>query len=233
MFSGEPDGLAGDPVGVVAEPESISMKAFLMLALMLLIGVPAYADSTTPKGESAEEKLAKKEELDAGKVSGLTRYDLGIWTLVVFGLLFLLLSKTAWKPIMVGLQKREDTIAGYRNDAEAAKLEAEKLLAEVKAQRAKASEDVAAILAEARRDAEVFRDAEKARTGADIQAERDRLKREIESARDQALSEIWDKTVELATLVSTKAIGRSVSTDDHRRLIDESLTELNERISKA
>jgi len=207
--------------------------ALFVASLVFGYAAPAYADSTTPKGESGEEKLAKKEELDAGKVSGLTRYDLGIWTLVVFGLLFLLLSKTAWKPIMVGLQKREDTIAGYRNDAEAAKLEAEKLLAEVKSQRAKASEDVAAILAEARRDAEVYRDAEKARAGADIQADRNRLKREIEAARDQALSEIWDKTVELATLVSSKVIGRSVSNDDHRRLIDESLTELSERISKA
>jgi len=217
-------------------PWSVSMKfsliILLMTSLMLGLAAPALGDSTAPKaGETAEDKLIKKEELDAGKTSGLTRYDLGIWTLVVFGLLFLLLSKTAWKPIMTGLQKREDTIAGFRNDAETARVEAEKLLAEVKVQRAKANEDVAALLAEARRDADVYREAEKTRTATDIQAERDRLKREIEAARDQALSEIWNKTVELATLVSSKAIGRSVTSDDHRRLIDESLTELNSRIA--
>ena len=59
------------------------------------------------------------------------------------------------------------------------------------------------------------------------------MKREIEAARDQALKEIWDKTVQLAALVSTKAIGRVVTEDDHRRLIDESLKELNERLTGA
>ena len=140
---------------------------------------------------------------------------------------FSLLGKFAWGPIMKGLQKREGTIAGHHADAEKARAEAEKLLLEIKAQRAKTNEEVVALIAEARRDADAFRETEKARTAAEVQAERDRLKREIETARDQALSEIWEKTVQLAALVSSKAIGRVVSADDHRRLVDESLAELS------
>ena len=49
---------------------------------------------------------------------------------------------------------------------------------------------------------------------------------------DQALAEIWDKTVQLATLVSSKAIGRAVSADDHKRLVDESLNELQQRLNE-
>ena len=33
-----------------------------------------------------------------------------VWQLVIFGLLFFLLSKFAWKPIMASLQEREQSI---------------------------------------------------------------------------------------------------------------------------
>jgi F-type H+-transporting ATPase subunit b len=211
------------------------MKTGLMLRFAVIFTLMAGAEmarSAEPT-EEQEAKILKHEAHGAEHTSGLTRYDLGLWTLVVFGLLFWLLSKYAWGPIMKGLEKRENTIASHHADAEKARAEAEKLLMEIKAQRAKASEEMAAIIAEARREADAFREAEKVRTAGDIQADRDRLKREIETARDQALSEIWDKTVQLAALVSSKAIGRVVSEDDHRRLIDESLAELDQRIAKA
>jgi F-type H+-transporting ATPase subunit b len=211
------------------------MKISLMFGVAVVValaGQPGIVSSAfAAKVESAEEQILHKEEKKAGEMAGLTRYDLGIWTLVVFGLLVFVLGKYAWGPIMNGLQKREDTIASHHSDAEKARAEAEKLLMEVKAQRAKASEEMAAIIAQARRDADAFRESEKTRTAGDIQGERDRLKREIETARDQALSEIWEKTVQLAALVSSKAIGRVVSADDHRRLIDDSLAELNQRIT--
>ncbi len=210
------------------------MKIGLMLRLAVVVallagGVQARAaDEVTDEQEA---KIVKKEEHKAEHTSGLSRYDLGLWTLIVFGALLFLLSKYAWGPIMKGLEKREGTIASHHADAEKARAEAEKLLMEIKSQRAKASEEMATIIAEARRDADAFRESEKVRTAGDIQAERDRLKREIETARDQALSEIWEKTVQLAALVSSKAIGRVVSEDDHRRLIDESLAELHQRIT--
>ena len=54
-------------------------------------------------------------------------------------------------------------------------------------------------------------------------------RREIETAKDQALSELWGKSAELATIISAKAIRRSLSEEDHRRLLDEALTELKQR----
>lgn len=207
------------------------------LVLALLFGGAAWTEAsadTAPASPSDSNEKGVKEEkkLDAGKTSGLTRYDLGLWTLVVFGLLMILLGKFAWKPIMAGLQKREDSIASHHVAAEEARLQAEKLLAEVKAQRAKGNEEIVALLAEARRDADSYRETERTRAAADIQADRDRLKREIETARDQALKELWEKTVQLAALVSTKTLGRVVTTDDHHRLVDESLVELQQQINQ-
>ena len=60
----------------------------------------------------------------------------------------------------------------------------------------------------------------------EIQADRERLRRELEVGRDQALQEIWNQAAQLATLISAKAIGRSLTQDDHSRLMDEALTEM-------
>jgi F-type H+-transporting ATPase subunit b len=68
----------------------------------------------------------------------------------------------------------------------------------------------------------------RAKATSEIQADRQRLRREVELARDQALQEIWTQAAQLATLISAKALKREVNTDDHRRLVDDALAELHE-----
>lgn len=65
-----------------------------------------------------------------------------VWQLVIFGLLFFLLSKFAWKPIMASLQEREQSIEdalslAAKTRQEMAELKAgnEKLIAEARAER--------------------------------------------------------------------------------------------------
>jgi F-type H+-transporting ATPase subunit b len=82
------------------------------------------------------------------------------------------------------------------------------------------------ILEEARRDAERTAEEIRARGLAEVQAERERLLRELDRARDQALQELWQESVRLAVLISQKALRRSLSEEDHRRLLDEALAEL-------
>ena len=145
-------------------------------------------------------------ETDPIEISGLKRYDLGIWTLIVFGVLVFVLGKFAWRPIMDGLDKREHNLVQLKADAEKARVDAEEVLAQIKKQFAEAGGKAREILDQARRDAEKFREEEKARTAVDLQNERDRAKREIDVARDQALQEIYNKAVQLATVMSTKAV---------------------------
>lgn len=70
--------------------------------------------------------------------------DIGLlfWQVVIFGLLFFLLSRFAWKPITQGLKEREDNIQGAldlaeRTRGEMAKLKAEneQILAQARAER--------------------------------------------------------------------------------------------------
>ena len=54
-----------------------------------------------------------------------------------------------------------------------------------------------------------------------------------EVAKDQALQEIWNQAANLATITSAQAIRRSLSPDDHRRLVDEALHEVEEMTAKS
>ena len=81
---------------------------------------------------------------------------------------------------------------------------------------------------EARKKAEEMSTEMRAKAAADIQTERERLRHEIALAKDQAIKEMWEQAAQLATLISAKAIGRSLTDEDHRRLFDEAMDEMRQ-----
>lgn len=154
-------------------------------------------------------------------------------TLVVFLALLGILYAAAWKPILAGLRKREDAIFAARDDAVRVKKEAEETRAKLNAEFAAAADKIRAMMDEARRDADALRATEKAAGTKDAQTERERAKREIDTAKEQAIQEIQQHAVKLAALMSSKAVRRTLTDDDHRRLVDESLAELKTTVTKA
>ncbi len=213
----------------------------LLVSLVVLFGAgaPAWADheaKTEVKTESTTHKAGDEvhgaNELKVHHQFGLTRWDLGIFTLVVFVALLAILGKYAWGPMLAGLDAREAGLHKVHADAGTARDEAQKALDEIKARLAKAHEEVRAMLDEARRDGQVVKDQLKADAAADIQSERGRGLKEIEMARDQALQDIYQQSVQLASLLSTKVIKRELTPADHTRLVDEALADLKQTLSK-
>jgi F-type H+-transporting ATPase subunit b len=192
------------------------------VAALTLCSSPVLADEA-PKGEHGSKETGK---IDVAEKFGLKRYDLGIYTLIVFGILVFVLGRFAWGPVMAGLDKREATLRKTHEEADAAREGARLALAEVQARLAKTNEEIRGMLDEARRDAQGVKDQMKAEAATEIQAERERIRREIGTARDQALKEIYEQSVQLAALVSTKAIQRELTPADHARLLDDALRDL-------
>jgi F-type H+-transporting ATPase subunit b len=151
--------------------------------------------------------------------------DLAIWTVVVFLVLLFVLGKFAWKPLIEGLDRREQSIHNAMREAQAARDEAARMREQLQAEMNKAQEAVRGVMDEARRNAEAMSAELVARGKADVAAERERLHRELQVARDQALQQIWSQAAQLATLISAKAVRRNLNEDDHRRLLDEALAE--------
>jgi len=76
------------------------------------------------------------------------RWDLGLWTVVVFGLLLWMLSKLAWKPMLEGLQKREETIRGHLEEARRAGDDAKKLRSQLQQEMGQAEDKVRQLIEE-------------------------------------------------------------------------------------
>lgn len=159
--------------------------------------------------------------------------DLTIWTIVVFLVLLYVLKKYAWAPMLEGLRKREENIRAATEEARRAREEAQQLHDRFQAEMAKAGEKARDMVEAARRSAQQTTEEMVAKARQEIQTERDRLRREIDMARDQALQEIWNQAARLATVVSAKAIRRQLTEDDHRRLVEEALTEIGSATTRS
>lgn len=157
--------------------------------------------------------------------------DLALWTLAVFSLLLFLLTKFAWKPIMEGLAKREQGIADTIAATRAANEEAKQMLASYERRLAEASDEVRGMLEEARRDSEATRLAIVAEARKAADDEQARAKREIGLARDEALSTIAERAGELAVDVAGKFLRDKLSTDDHARLVRDSVASIRSQPS--
>ncbi|HUY37155.1 MAG TPA: F0F1 ATP synthase subunit B [Pirellulales bacterium] len=147
--------------------------------------------------------------------------DLAIFTFIVFLLLLAILWKFAWGPISAGLEKREHGIAEHIAAAQRSHEEAKRLLAEYEHKLASAHDDVRAILDEARRDAAQTHQEILAQARIDAVAEMDRAKREVETARDQALKQLVETSANLAVELAGRIVRAELTPAKHAQLINE------------
>jgi F-type H+-transporting ATPase subunit b len=145
---------------------------------------------------------------------------------VVFLVLLFILGRFAWSPMLQGLEKRERDIHSAIEDARKAREEAQRLREDVQAERNKIEDMRRDILQKAQADAQRTAEEITTKAKAEMQAERDRLRRDMETAHDQALQDLYAQTVDLAALVSSKAMRREMTPEDHRRFVEEALADI-------
>lgn len=139
--------------------------------------------------------------------------DLGlfIWNLLGFLILFLILRKTAWKPILKSLNERQKGIADSLEMAEKIKAEMVELKGENEALLAKAREERAQLLKEARetRDKMINEAKEQAKAeGGRIIAD---AQRAIEQQKMAALTEVKNQVGNLVVEVAEKILRRELA----------------------
>jgi F-type H+-transporting ATPase subunit b len=149
--------------------------------------------------------------------------DLAIYTFLVFLILLAVLRKFAWGPIAAGLDRREKTITDHIAAAEQSEADARQLLAEYEAKLAGTHDEVRAIIEEARRDAEHTHQEILAKARADAQSEMARAKREIDTAKDQALISLAESAANHAVDLAGKVLHQRLNPAEHTKLIEEAL----------
>jgi len=221
----------------------ISLLSRLLLRLAPVVACLAIAVATAPGRVSAADAEHGGHHVEIGHnpPAGVTTAafespawfsrDLAIWSFVVFLALLALLTQFAWKPIMQGLDKREEGIARQIAETKSANEEAKRMLASYERRLAEASEEVRGMLEEARRDAEATKQAIVAEARKASEDERNRAKHEIQLAKDDALTQIAEKAGDLAVEVAGKFLRDKLGADDQARLVRESVASLSSRPS--
>jgi len=151
--------------------------------------------------------------------------DLMIWTLVVFVVLMLVLSKFAWGPISEALEAREHAIEENIAAAQRANDEAKTLLADYERRLALAHEEVRGILEEARRDAEHTKQSILTEARAEAQTERDRALRDIDLATDRAIKELAEQSANMAVGLAGRILRTQLGPQDQAQLVRDAMSE--------
>lgn len=155
-----------------------------------------------------------------------TYYE-AVWSIVVFGIFFAVLSFVVWPKILKALREREEKQQQDLQSAEQARTEAKQTLEQYQQQLAEARQEARQVLDEARKDAEQMRSKMLADAEREMNQLRQRATDDIELAKRQAVQELHTTSAELATQVAEKILQRQINEEDTQRLVEQSLEELN------
>jgi F-type H+-transporting ATPase subunit b len=151
------------------------------------------------------------------------KFDMSIYSFLVFLILLGVLYKFAWGPIATALEQREQTIHRQIEEARLASEKAAQQLREYEARLAAATEEARQIVSHARKDAEIAKDKIVAEARDAAAKERDRAVADIHVAKNQALDQIAQKSVQTAVGLARNILRREVQPQEHEAIIGEAI----------
>jgi F-type H+-transporting ATPase subunit b len=184
------------------------MKDTLLQALL-------FAQETTTTAEEDEGSL-----IDV--VPGLM-----VWTVVTFLIVLWVLRRFAFGRIQGLIDQRRDRIREALDEADKARSEARELREQVARERQEAKADREQILEESRRQAQRQFEQAREQADADLKARLEKNREELEAENARLREQIRRDVVELTLLASEKVTGKVLDADDQRRLIDETIDEVD------
>ena len=174
---------------------------------------------------------ATTQKLDKGKNSNpLVKLDPGlfIWTILTFLILFSVLAKFAWRPLLQALKEREEDIKSSLADAEKARNDLSSLSQESEKILAEARSEAIQIRSDAKASAKKIKADLKSQAEQDAKKLKDDAQAQIQVEKDKAILEIREEVVTLTMSVAEKVIGKNLSSDENLELIEKSIKDLRE-----
>jgi F-type H+-transporting ATPase subunit b len=171
--------------------------------------------------------FAQEHEAPAGGGGLMSiQVNLMFWTLLIFVILYFILSKFAFGPITKAVEAREkaleDAIEGAKRDRDAAA----KLLQEHQAAIDAARGEGQKMIAEGRAIAEKMRTDLLEQTRKEQQDMLERARREIDSERAKAVAQLRREAIDLALAGASKVIEQNLESDKNRKLVESYLASI-------
>ena len=148
-------------------------------------------------------------------------FGLMFWSGITFILLFILLMKFAWKPILAKVEEREKKIKGDVDGAEKARLDAEATLRKHEAKLAEAAQAARDTIEAARVRAEQTAAGIAATAKTEAEAILTRARAQIEADKQKAVQDIKTAVVELSMAITREVVKRTAGQEDHQRIADD------------
>lgn len=151
-----------------------------------------------------------------------------LWQVVNFLILLFILKKFAYKPLLNMLDERKKSIEDAINNAETAKVEAEKLRKDYESRLAEAKQEAQDIIAKATKLGEEMK--KDIVTNAQEEATKaiQRAQEEIAREKDQAIAALRNEVATLAVMAAGKVLGKAVSVEDHQKLVQDFVSEVGD-----
>ena len=154
------------------------------------------------------------------------------WTLVFnlinFAILLYVLKRLLFKPAIEYLDKRREAIHGRLQAAQADEERASQLVVDGKEALAAARKRAESIEESARREAESVLAAAKGEAREAAERILDDGRRQLAQERDRMIAELREAYAEITVLGAERVLDREIQIDDHRRLLDTLLEEIDE-----
>jgi F-type H+-transporting ATPase subunit b len=164
---------------------------------------------------------------DTGNFLVTPNVGLMVWTLLAFFGAFLILRRFAFPKIAEQLEKRRRAIEESIDHAERAKHEADQLLEEYRGRLSEAREQAEDIVVRARRAADSLADETKAEAKQQREELMAKARRDIENETRRSLDQIRREVANLTVVATEKVTRRALDDEDHKRLIEEALEEVD------
>jgi F-type H+-transporting ATPase subunit b len=151
-----------------------------------------------------------------------------VWSVLIFGLFFLILAKFAWKPILSAVKARDEMIKESLESAERAKLEMLKLQSDNEAILRKAREERETILKEAREVRDKLISEAKGKAAEEAEKLIEKARTGIDGEKRKALSEIREQVASLSVEIASKLLHEKLKqTGEQDKMIDNYLKEID------
>lgn len=151
-----------------------------------------------------------------------------VTAIVVFLIAFTFLYLRVWPTILKGLDERNAKILGEIKAAEDARKQAKAAQTEFEKRLLEAREEATRLITQARTEAQRQAEVLRSKMEKETQERLALATAEIEGAKRQALLEIHDRAVGMATQIAGQILKREIATNpgDQKRLVEESLQQL-------
>jgi F-type H+-transporting ATPase subunit b len=150
-----------------------------------------------------------------------------IWTLIAFGITLFILRRLAFPRIAEALDRRRRAIEESIEAAERTRTEADQILSEYRERLREAREQSEDIVNRARRAGDRLENEAKEDAAKTREELMERTRREIESETRRAIDQIRKEVADLTVLATEKVARKTLTGDDHKRLIEEALDEFD------